>query len=109
MARTRTGATVTVATLAVSLMALRYAADLPLRTDEIRLALNLFARDWTGLVQPLDHGQAAPPGFLWLVDGCVALLGRSGYALRLVPWLAALGCVPRTGLLGPGARPGARA
>ena len=65
-------------------------AGLPLRVDEIRVAWNLFDRGLVDLIRPLDHQQAAPVGFLWLVDSTVALLGQDAWVLRLVPLLA--GC-----------------
>ena len=65
-------------------------AGLPLRVDEIRVAWNLFERGPAELTQPLDYHQAAPIGFLWLVDTTIELLGRDAWVLRLIPLLA--GC-----------------
>ncbi len=56
--------------------------------DEASLALNVMTRDFGALARPLDWGQAAPVGFLW-VERLVA--GRAEVPelwLRLLPWCA---------------------
>ena len=68
-------------------------AGLPLRVDEIRVAWNLFERNLAQLAKPLDHHQAAPVGFLWLVDTAVEWLGRDAWALRLIPLIAGLSVI----------------
>lgn len=69
----------------------QYAADTSLWHDEAYVALNVLQKTFTGLLGPLDWNEASPPGFLMLEKLVVSLLGRSGYALRLVPLLAGLG------------------
>ena len=58
--------------------------------DEAWLALNVIDRSYQGLLQPLDHNQAAPAGFLWLQKLSVQLFGDSEYAHRLFPLMAGL-------------------
>ena len=58
--------------------------------DESNLALNVVDRSFGQLATPLDHGQGAPVGFLWLSKAAILLLGNHDYILRLVPFLAAL-------------------
>jgi hypothetical protein len=66
----------------------RYALAFPLWGDEAYVAINLLTRDLTGLAQPLEYFQIAPPGFLWAEWLAVHTLGTSERALRLVPYLA---------------------
>ena len=56
--------------------------------DEASLALNLVHRSFAQLLQPLDHDQGAPVGFLWACKLATTLFGYGEYALRLVPLLA---------------------
>lgn len=56
--------------------------------DEASLALNVHVRDFAGLARPLDWGQAAPVGFLWLQKVLTVALGPAEWVLRLVPLLA---------------------
>lgn len=69
----------------------RWAADFPIWGDEAFVAVNLDARGFAGLFQPLEYGQIAPLGWLWLVDAMRSLLGPSTLALRLPAFLA--GCL----------------
>ena len=78
--------------------------------DEARLSLNIVNRSLPELLQPLDHNQAAPIGFLAIERFAVVALGNSEQALRLFPFLcgvAALLFFPRvaTAFVGPRARP----
>jgi uncharacterized membrane protein len=66
----------------------QYAARTSLWHDEAFVALNVIQKSYAGLLGPLDWQEAAPPGFLWLEKLVVESLGRSEYALRLVPLLA---------------------
>lgn len=59
--------------------------------DEASLVLNVLGRDFGALATPLDWGQAAPVGFLWLEKGLAALLGPREWVLRLWPFLASVG------------------
>lgn len=62
--------------------------------DEVALALNLDTRGLGGLLlQPLDHHQMAPPGFLVLVEATTRLAGADrapDLAFRFAPWLFGL-------------------
>jgi hypothetical protein len=58
--------------------------------DEARLALNIGARSFAGLLQPLAYDQAAPPLFLWAEKAAVLLGGVNEYALRALPLAAGL-------------------
>lgn len=70
--------------------AVRWALDFPIWGDEAFVALNLDARGLAGLVRPLDYGQIAPLGWLWLEDLLRTSCGPSMLALRLPAFLA--GC-----------------
>lgn len=67
-----------------------YLSNRALWFDEYMLALNIFSRSYTGLLQPLDHNQGAPLGFLLLEKFSVTVLGPTEVALRLFPLLAGL-------------------
>ncbi|MFL5384298.1 MAG: hypothetical protein ACJ8GN_17385 [Longimicrobiaceae bacterium] len=76
----------------------QYAVNRSLWLDEGLLVSNFLDRSWAGLLEPLHRGQTAPLGFLALEKLAVAALGRSEYALRLVPLLgglATLALLPR--------------
>lgn len=68
----------------------QYFSGRSLWLDEASLALNIEHRGFAGLLRPLDYGQAAPVGFLWLERACLDVLGNSEMALRLVPFAASL-------------------
>ncbi len=80
--------------IGVLLRVLRYFANRPLWLDEAALANNIRERTFAGLTRPLDWGQGAPIGFLWLEKSVCNLLGTSEYSLRLVPLIAGLLCLP---------------
>ena len=61
--------------------------DRSLWMDESLLALNLLRRGFLGLLQPLDHEQTAPLGFLWLAESASRVLGFSEWVLRLPAFL----------------------
>jgi protein-S-isoprenylcysteine O-methyltransferase Ste14 len=69
----------------------QYAANTSLWHDEAFVALNVTARSFPALFGRLSWNEVAPPGFLVLEKLVVSMLGRSEYALRLVPLLAGLG------------------
>jgi hypothetical protein len=66
----------------------QYLANRSLWFDEILLARNLVSKSLLGLAGPLDDGQGAPIGFLWVVKEIITIAGHSEYALRFFP----LGC-----------------
>lgn len=68
----------------------QYAVNRSLWLDEGLLVSNFLNRSWAGLFEPFHRGQTSPIGFLALEKLAVAALGRSEYALRLVPLLAGL-------------------
>jgi hypothetical protein len=68
----------------------QYLFDRSLWLDESLLVVNILARPFRGLLLPLDHGQAAPFGFLILEKEVVRYLGSSELALRLVPFLCGI-------------------
>jgi Dolichyl-phosphate-mannose-protein mannosyltransferase len=68
----------------------RYAACPPLWGDEAFLAVNVLIRDFAGLLRPLEYYQIAPGGFLWGELAVVRALGKSEWALRLIPFVAGL-------------------
>jgi hypothetical protein len=72
-------------------IALRIADYFHCRTlslDEARLAVNIAARSFRGLLSPLAMDQSAPPLFLWGERAITLLLGHSDCALRLLPVVA---------------------
>jgi hypothetical protein len=66
----------------------RYAVGFPVWGDEAFLAINLYERSLAGLASPLEYWQVAPWGFLAAESGMTRLLGRSEWALRLLPSLS---------------------
>src|SRR5262245_6369800 len=72
----------------------RALANRSLWGDEGSLAINLVERSFAGLAAPLSHAQAAPPGFLWLVEATTLGFGDGELALRAVPLAASLASLP---------------
>ena len=56
--------------------------------DEASLALNVMTRDFAALARPLDWGQAAPVGFLWVERLFAAHAESPAVWLRVVPLCA---------------------
>jgi len=56
--------------------------------DEASLALNVMTRDFGALAQPLDWGQAAPVGFLWVERLLSSHAEAPAVWLRIVPLCA---------------------
>ena len=56
--------------------------------DEASLALNVLTRGFGELLQPLDWGQAAPVGFLWLERALASHAEVPDTWLRILPWCA---------------------
>jgi hypothetical protein len=76
--------------IGVILRLIEYFVNRSLWLDESSLALNIVNRSMHELLQPLDHYQSAPIGFLILVKLLVNFFGNSGYILRLIPLLSGL-------------------
>ncbi len=76
--------------LGISLRLWHYTARRSLWIDEARLALNIGARDFAGLVRPLDYDQAAPPLFLAVEKLATSVIGMSELSLRLFPMIAGI-------------------
>jgi dolichyl-phosphate-mannose-protein mannosyltransferase len=74
--------------IGVALRLRRFLGERSLWGDETLVASNLVSRSWRGLLEPLDLGQAAPVGFLWLEKLVVTGFGASELALRAPPLLA---------------------
>jgi hypothetical protein len=74
--------------LGVAIRAVDFLNCRSLGLDEARLAVNVAARSWLGLLRPLDMDQTAPPLFLWGERLAFLLFGRSDCALRLLPVVA---------------------
>ena len=66
----------------------QYIADRSLWLDESMLSSNILNRTFSGLLQPLDFGQGAPIGFLFLEKLAVLTGGPSEYSLRFFPLLS---------------------
>jgi len=80
--------------VAVALRVWQYAAGTSMWMDELWIASNVLPRSTADLLRrPLDFGQVAPPGFLLLTKWSTLALGSTEYALRLLPFLAALASV----------------
>jgi 4-amino-4-deoxy-L-arabinose transferase-like glycosyltransferase len=61
--------------------------------DEANITRNIYERDFTGLLVPLNYQQYAPPVFLWMIKLSSVLFGFSEYSLRsyaLVSGIAAM-------------------
>ena len=56
--------------------------------DEASLALNLVSRNFRELTQLLDHGQAAPIGFLFIEKLFIVIFGNHEYVLRVFPLIS---------------------
>ncbi len=63
----------------------RFGLRFPLWYDEAALSASLLDRGFLDLLRPLDCGQAAPIGFLWVQLALVKVLGFSEPVLRLEP------------------------
>jgi len=74
--------------LGIAVRAIDMVSCRSLNLDEARLATNLAARSWIGLLSPLDMDQSAPPLFLWGQHLMLLLFGHGDCALRLLPGLA---------------------
>lgn len=73
----------------IALRCWQFAGNASLSIDEIALARNLVERGYLGLLQPLDYGQAAPPGFL-LLERLVWSWFHTDWSLRVIPFASGL-------------------
>lgn len=73
--------------LGLAARCLRYFLKFPLWEDECFLCVNFIDRDYSGLLEPLQYHQVAPPLFLWIELTVVRLLGFQEWSLRLFPLL----------------------
>lgn len=71
----------------------QYVANRSLWLDESLIVSSILDRSFGGLLEPLDYGQTAPAGFLFLVKLATLWFGTGEFALRLVPLLAGLGAL----------------
>lgn len=80
------------ALLALNLLwrAARYCADFPIWGDEAFVAISLDERGYAGLFDPLEYGQIAPLGWLWLEKAMLQLGGPHEWALRLPAFAAGI-------------------
>jgi hypothetical protein len=72
----------------------QYLVNRSLWFDEILLTRNLVSKSWLELAGPLDDGQGAPIGFLWLVKEIITILGHSEYVLRFFPLVCSVVALP---------------
>lgn len=96
LARPRLPLEVAVGVLVVGALAriVQYAAGTSLWFDEALLWLNLDTRSFSGLLDPLDRGQGAPPGFLLIEKAVIDAFGDGERALRLLPFVCGLLALP---------------
>lgn len=77
--------------LAMGLRTIHNAVGPSMWFDELAIARNVADRSLAELVlEPLDHRQVAPVGFLVAVKISTMLLGSSEFSFRFVPWVSAL-------------------
>jgi 4-amino-4-deoxy-L-arabinose transferase-like glycosyltransferase len=79
--------------LGITLRLLVYLLQMPVWTDEAKLATSLLDRGYAGLLEPLAYGQVAPFPFVWLVKASTTLFGFSELSLRMVAVVAAIASV----------------
>ncbi|HUS46804.1 MAG TPA: glycosyltransferase family 39 protein [Phycisphaerae bacterium] len=83
-------ATAVVVAIGLLWRTIRYAMGFPIWGDEAFIVTSLCTRDFGGMIRPLEYGQIAPLGFMWIELAVVRAAGLSEYALRLVPFLTGL-------------------
>lgn len=76
--------------LGIALRLVQYLYNRSLWIDEASLALNLIEKTFSELLQPLDYGQMAPPGFLLATKVLINTFGDSEFVLRLFPFVAGI-------------------
>lgn len=67
-----------------------YLHNRSLWVDEAKLALNIIQKSFGQLAHPLDYGQMAPLGFLFLEKILTQTFGTDEYVLRIFPLLAGI-------------------
>ncbi len=87
----------------------RFLVEFPVWGDEAMVAVNFFDSSWSSLIQPLEYGQIAPLGWLWLerlmfylgeghmtflrlpalIAGCLSVILFVRFAFRVMPLSAA--------------------
>ena len=80
--------------LGVVLRLAQYLFNRSLWLDEINLADNLLSRTYSQLWAPLDGGQYAPIGFLWVTKFLLTCFGSSEAVFRLLPLVCGLLSLP---------------
>ena len=80
-------ATIFVMILGAVLSLIQFLFNRSIWLDEAMLSLNIINRNYTELLQPLDHLQVAPIGFLMIEKFFSVLIPNSEYGLRLLPLL----------------------
>jgi hypothetical protein len=63
----------------------QYAVRTSFSDPESYVVLNVIDHSWKALLNQLEHGQAAPPLFLWLERAAALAFGHSEYSMRLLP------------------------
>ena len=70
---------------------MRYLLRFPLWGDEYMLGETRLGRGYLDLVRPLEYGQVAPVGFLWLAESAsTQVFGFNEWSLRLFPLLSGI-------------------
>lgn len=62
--------------------------------DEVSIARNLLNTDFLGLLEPLNHGQIAPIGYLFIVKSFGLIFGYGEISLRFYSFLCYLFSIP---------------
>lgn len=70
--------------------AVRYFAGFPIWGDEAFVAISLDERSYAGLFDPLEYGQIAPLGWMFLEKAMLDLFGPHEWALRLPAFVAGI-------------------
>jgi len=71
-----------------------YLENRSLWLDELFLAVNIVNRSFLELLEPLDHNQGSPLGFLFVIKSIATLFGNDDYILRLFPLFSGLASIP---------------
>lgn len=71
----------------------RFVLDFPIWGDEAFVAVSLQTRDFIGLLQPLEHYQIVPVGFMWMCRASIGVFGDSAAAMRIPSLLVGIASV----------------